>query len=152
MVKPKKPPFPDFDLAVHPRHKVTNTPDRWWTRYNELKLHLEQNGYSQISNPLSSWMSANRKKWREGGLSNEQVMALREIDFPFTVDHKHRSRKGNQRGVKLDFVLSCVERLNGGQTLSKEDQESYERAMKEYECSYRNGQLAERTAQRLGIT
>ena len=86
--------------------------DAWEDRYQEIKAYLEKNDttyipkgtYGESGYDLFSWVSDQRRAYKNGRLSAEQMKKLDEIGYPFLKDKKakHEQRK------KKWFVTAAI--------------------------------------------
>eukprot|EP00526_Cylindrotheca_closterium_P005312 CAMPEP_0113648534 /NCGR_PEP_ID=MMETSP0017_2-20120614/25749_1 /TAXON_ID=2856 /ORGANISM="Cylindrotheca closterium" /LENGTH=616 /DNA_ID=CAMNT_0000560771 /DNA_START=179 /DNA_END=2026 /DNA_ORIENTATION=+ /assembly_acc=CAM_ASM_000147 len=58
---------------------------KWYAKYEELVRFQQTHGHCQpeASTSLYSWLSEQRRKFKESGLSKTQIKLLDEIDFPW---------------------------------------------------------------------
>ena len=142
-----------FAQAVNPVRAKPRT--KWWEKFELIKEHVKRDMlFQNIPSELESWVHQTRASWRHGQLDTDQIMALREIHFPFNPRRsRENARIANQkRGEGLTALFALHESFVNGEKLSDSDMEAYQRQMNQYRAKYSSGQLSTTSARKLGIT
>lgn len=87
--------------------------DAWEERFQEVKAYLEKNDtayvpkgtYSESGYDLFSWVSDQRRAYKKGKLSAEQMKKLDEIGYPFLKDKKAKQEQRKKKWFETAVIV-----------------------------------------------
>jgi len=132
----------------------------WWDRYIKVKEFYDEKGeYNKITLSLTFWdtfAQSVRQAKKKGALSNEQLAALKKINFPYEkltggYELGENAKKHTPLGLALEFQKKFNDAASDPQP-TKEERAAQAKRISYLRTQYANGSIGEKTAQKLGIT
>ena len=101
--------------------------DAWEARYQEVRMYFEMNGVSFVNKgtisksgyDLYSWICDQRRAYKSGKLTQEQMQKLDEIGYPFYADSSSRQNKLQEQWLKKYEIVLEYSESHKGEHISK---------------------------------